>query len=197
MTGQAETPDHVRAKPFEWPAGRPRITHMGINVVDIDRMVAFYTRVLGLTVSDFGFSERLQCKLAFLTSDPATHHQLVMVGCRPEGTESTVNQISFTVASLDDLRAADRRLTGEGIATNPIDHGNAWSVYFPDPEGNLIEIYLDAPFYVTQPRGEPLDLSLGDDEIRARTEARFGAEQGFMSRADWIAKRKQEIDGVA
>ena len=95
---------------FEWPSGRPKITHMGINVIDIDKMVDFYTRVLGLTVSDFGFSERLQCKLAFLTSDPGSHHQLVLVATRPEGTESTVNQISFTVPALDDLRAANRRL---------------------------------------------------------------------------------------
>ena len=181
---------------FEWPRGRPKITHMGINVFDIDKMVDFYTRVLGLSVSDYGFSERLQCKLAFLTSDPGAHHQVVMVGTRAEGSESTVNQISFTVPSLDDLRAADRRLSEEGIETNPINHGNSWSVYFPDPEGNLLEIYLDAPFYVPQPQGEPLDLSLGDDEILTRTEERFGNEDGFTSRAAWMARRKAEIEGA-
>ncbi len=185
MTAQAEA--------FQW-SGRPRITHMGINVIDIDRMVAFYTRVLGLSVSDFGYSERLGCKLAFLTSDPGTHHQIVLVGSRAEGTESTVNQISFTVPSLDDLRAAHRRLLDEDIEANPINHGNAWSVYFPDPEGNLIEIYLDAPFYVPQPQGEPLDLALGDDEILARTEERFGTEEGFTTREAWMARRKAEIE---
>ena len=181
---------------FEWPSGRPRITHVGINVFDIDTMVAFYTRVLGLSVSDLGFSERLQCKLAFLTSDPGSHHQVVMVGTRAQGSESTVNQISFTVPSLDDLRVANRRLADEGIETTPINHGNAWSVYFPDPEGNLVEIYLDAPFHVPQPQGEPLDLALGDDEIRVRTEQRFGAVEGFSSRAAWIARRRREIDGI-
>ncbi len=183
-----------RSDGFEWPKGRPRMTHMGINVIDIDMMVDFYTRVLGLSVSDLGFSDRLQCKLAFLTSDPGTHHQIVLVGSRAAGTESTVNQISFTVPSLDDLRAANRRLLDEGIEPNPINHGNAWSVYFPDPEGNLIEIYLDAPFYVPQPQGEPLDLALGDDEILARTEERFGAEEGFTTREAWMARRKAEID---
>jgi catechol 2,3-dioxygenase len=182
---------------FEWPSGRPRITHMGINVIDIDAMVEFYTRVLGLSVSDFGFSERLQCKLAFLTSDPGSHHQVVMVATRSQDSESTVNQISFTVPALDDLRAANRRLTDEGIETNPINHGNAWSVYFPDPEGNLLEIYLDAPFYVPQPQGEPLDLALGDDEILARTEQHFSTVEGFTTRAAWIARRRREIDGDA
>ena len=187
MTEQTES--------IEWPSGRPRLTHMGINVIDIDRMVEFYTKVLGLSVSDFGFSDRLQSRLAFLTSDPSAHHQVVMVDTRPAGSESTINQISFSVPSLDDLRAANRRLIDAGIETNPINHGNAWSVYFPDPEGNLLEIYLDAPFYVPQPQGEPLDLSLGDDEILARTEARFGAVEGFTSRDAWIAKRKKEIEG--
>ncbi len=186
-----------RSDAYEWPKGRPTMTHMGINVIDIDKMVDFYSRVFGLTVSDFGFSERLQCRLAFLTASPGDHHQVVMVATRPAGTESTVNQISFRVPSLDDLRAANRRLTEEGIETNPINHGNAWSVYFPDPEGNLLEIYLDAPFYVPQPQGEPLDLALGDDEIVARTEQRFGLEKGFTSREAWIAKRRQEIDGAA
>ena len=168
---------------------------MGINVIDIDNMVEFYCRVLGLSVSDYGFSERLQCKLAFLTSDPGSHHQVVMVATRAEGTESTVNQISFSVPSLDDLRSANRRLREAGIETNPINHGNAWSVYFPDPEGNLLEIYLDAPFHVPQPQGEPLDLALGDDEILARTEQRFAAVDGFTSREAWIARRTKEIDG--
>ncbi len=151
--------------------------------------------MLGLSVSDFGFSDRLQCKLAFLTSDPSAHHQVVMVNTRPEGSESTVNQISFSVPSLDDLRVANRRLIEAGIETNPINHGNAWSVYFPDPEGNLLEIYLDSPFHVQQPQGEPLDLALGDDEILARTEARFATEEGFTSRDAWIARRKKEIEG--
>ena len=186
-----------RTSANEEPSGRPILTHCGINVIDIDRMVEFYTSVLGLSVSDFGFSNRLQCKLAFLTSDPNAHHQVVLVDTRPEGSESTVNQISFAVPSLGDLRAANRRLIDAGIETNPINHGNAWSVYFPDPEENLLEIYLDAPFHVPQPQGEPLDLSLGDDEILARTEERFGAVEGFTSREIWISKRKQEIEGGA
>ena len=106
-------------------------------------------------------------------------------------------EASFAVPSLGDLRSANRRLIDAGIETNPINHGNAWSVYFPDPEENLLEIYLDAPFHVPQPQGEPLDLSLGDDEILARTEERFGVVEGFTSREIWISKRKQEIEGGA
>lgn len=174
-------------KPFDWPGGRPKLTHLGINVVDIDRMVAFYTRVLGLTVSDRGFSERLQCNLAFLTSDPTEHHQVVMLDTRREGDAGNVNQISFKVASLDELRAAYDRLVAEGVDASPISHGNAWSVYFPDPEGNLIEVYLSTPFHVPQPHGDPLDLGLGNDEILRLTEERTRREDGFTSREAWSA----------
>ena len=33
----------------------------------------------------------------------------------------------------------------------PITHGNALSVYFLDPEDNRFELYVDMPWYVSQP----------------------------------------------
>lgn len=163
------------------------LTHMGINVIDMEKMVDFYTRFLGLTVSDRGFSERLQNSLAFMTSDPSVHHQLVMVDSRKEGTEATVNQISFRVPSLDDIRDLNRRLADEGVEANPICHGNAWSIYFPDPEDNLVEVYLDAPFYVPQPRGERYDLEMSNDEILAWTKEKFSGDEGFVTSEEWKA----------
>jgi catechol 2,3-dioxygenase len=61
-----------------------------------------------------------------------------------------------------------------------ISHGNAWSCYFKDPEGNTVEAYLDTPFHVPQPHGEPLDLSKSDAEILRETEAACRADPGFM-----------------
>jgi catechol 2,3-dioxygenase len=62
----------------------------------------------------------------------------------------------------------------------PVNHGNAWSVYFKDPEGNTVEAYLDTPFHVPQPHGEFLDLSKSDEEIVRETEAACRKEPGFM-----------------
>lgn len=171
----------------------PMLTHVGIDVVDVDRMADFYTRVMGMTVSDRGFSDRLQCDFVFMTHDPAAHHQLILVGGRPDGAVSTVNQISFLVGSLDELRAANRRISAEGIATRPIDHGNAWSIYFPDPEDNLVEIYLDAPFHVRQPCGMPLDLDLSDEEVLRVTEERIRDGEDFMTRDAWAAAMAERI----
>ena len=116
-----------------------------------------------------------------------------MVGTRPEGTESTVNQISFVVPSLEDLRAANKRLMDDGIETTPINHGNAWSVYFRDPEGNRIEVFVDSPWYVEQPLIEPLDLSQTDDEIHERTKVAYGGSDTFQPLEDWKAEFGEKL----
>jgi catechol 2,3-dioxygenase len=163
------------------------LTHMGIYVRDLPGMRAFYTGVLGLIVSDEGYVPRLGADICFMSADVKTHHQVVLVSGRPESaTYTTVMQISFTVPSLAELRRVRDRAAAAG-ATNfrPVSHGNAWSVYFSDPEGNVIEVYLDSPFHVPQPHGVPLDLDQSDEAILAETEAHCRADPGFMMRSEW------------
>lgn len=57
-----------------------------------------------------------------------------------------------------------------------------------DPEGNMVEIYIDTPFYVEQPHGDPLDLSKSDDEIMRETEAVCRQDPTFKLLADWQAE---------
>lgn len=163
------------------------LTHMGIYVRDLPRMREFYTGVLGLTVSDEGFVARLNADICFMSADPTVHHQVVLVSGRPESaTYSTVMQISFTVPSLSDLRAArDRALAAGATQMRQVSHGNAWSIYFADPEGNVIEMYLDSPFHVPQPHGDPFDLDKPEAEIIAETEAACRQDPGFMMRTEW------------
>jgi catechol-2,3-dioxygenase len=104
-----------------------------------------------------------------------------------------VNQISFTWSSLDDSRELDKKLRRRGIKTTPIDHGNAWSIYFPDPEGNQIECYLDSPWQVAQPHGQPLDLSLSNAEIRRRTRERIKNEPTFMPAKTWAKTMRGKL----
>jgi catechol 2,3-dioxygenase len=66
------------------------------------------------------------------------------------------------------------------IVAEQTSHGSAWSCYFKDPQGNTVEAYLDTPFHLPQPHGEPLDLSKSDDEILRETEAACHADPGFM-----------------
>lgn len=167
---------------------------MGINVTDIDRMTAFYCQVIGFVVSDEGVAS-FGSRIVFLTQDPEEHHQLVLIDGRPEDVNfNTVNQISCKLDSLDDLRDYLKILTDNGVSKiDQVDHGNAWSMYFPDPEGNYVEFYVDTPFYSAQPCREALDLSQRDEEILAQTEAMCRRRPGFISRAEWQKNIRERI----
>ena len=161
-------------------------SHFGIYVADIARMEDFYTRVLGLLVSDRG---RLPGgpELVFLSRDPDEHHQLGLAAGRPPGVEfNVVNQMSFKLATLADLKAMHARAREEGIKQfRIVTHGNAWSVYFGDPEGNRIEVFVDTPWHTPQPVAEPFDIEAPVETILKETEALCRNRPGFMSRAEW------------
>ncbi len=167
----------------------PSLTHMGIFVFDLARMEAFYTKVLGLTPTDRGRGIKFPVEYVFLSADPTKHHQFVLcTGRPPEATFSTVFQISFRVDTVADLRAMHARAQALDLANiRPINHGNALSVYFDDPEGNTIEIYMDTAHYVSQPHYHPLDFAMSDAEILADTDVHARADPTHAEREDWIA----------
>lgn len=70
-------------------------SHIGLFVTDVNRMADFYTRVLGLTVSDR--EKRADgSEIVFMTSDPREHHQVVLASGRPKDLQfSMIQQISF------------------------------------------------------------------------------------------------------
>ena len=169
---------------------RPQLTHAGLWVRDMETMIDFYARVLDFDVSDRGFVPRYGGRIAFLSNDPTIHHQIVFAEGRADDSPSTINQLSFTVESLDALREMHQRAVDAGAANLlPRNHGNAWSVYFDDPEGNNIEVYLDSPFHIPQPFGELLDFALSNEEILQATEKRVREVEGFMPRGEWSAER--------
>jgi catechol 2,3-dioxygenase len=167
----------------------PQISHFGVFCRDLDHMVAFYTSVFGLTVTDRGQGHTMPYEIAFLSSSPHQHHQLALASSRAEGAQSTVMQISFKVQSLAELREVRHGAVAHG-ATNMrgLNHGNALSIYFNDPEGNTVEVYLDTPWYVAQPHGDPLDLEHTDGEIWAETERICRADPTFMPVEEWQSR---------
>ena len=147
----------------------PQITglgHVGLYCNDLEKMRDFYARILGLTISD----EDLTRGICFLSGAPdAEHHELALVRAK-EPTQKTQNvqQVSFKVRSLDDVRGFYHRLVDVGAKIDrTVTHGIACSVYFFDPEGNRIEVYYTTPFKIRQPLGEPIDLDKPDGELLA------------------------------
>jgi catechol 2,3-dioxygenase len=158
-----------------------RLAHVGIYAHDKPRLERFYTTVLGLVVTDNG-TARSGMELTFLSGNSGNHHQLALVDGRPDTSGfNPIQQISFMVDSLADLRVVHQRALDNGATDmRVVSHGNAWSCYFKDPEGNTVEAYLDTPFHVPQPHGTALDLTKTDAEILRETEAACRADPGFM-----------------
>jgi catechol 2,3-dioxygenase len=182
------------------------LSHLGVSVLDFDRMLAFYTETLGMVVSDtdhlpFGNKGRI----AFLTTNPTDHHQLVIVEGRDQeelrtdapfggSVGSQLFQMSFRLPDLATMKMVKARLVSAGLDNfAPMNHGNAWALYVRDPEGNALEFFVDSPWYVRQPCGFPLDLSLSDQEILAETEAYCTAQPECMPMDAWQSEQAVRI----
>ena len=166
---------------------------MGIHVSDLARMEDFYTRVLGFAVTDRGALGKID--IVFLSRDPREHHQIILAtGRPPAGGFNPINQISFRMAEFAGLREMHRRLQAEKVADlAPVSHGNALSVYFRDPEGNRIELFVDTPWYVQQPLRVPLDMDLPDGELWQWAETHARALPGFKPVDDWRTEMKEKM----
>lgn len=169
------------------------LSHFGMFVTDINRMVDFYTRFLGFAVSDRGPNPNGE--IVFMTRDPREHHQLVMASGRPKDLQfNVINQISLRVDSLTTLRELYQGLKDEPVEIlGPISHGNALSVYFRDPEGNRVELLIDTPWYVPQPHRLPVDIMQSDEQLWGGIEKHCRAIPGFKSRQEWMADVEKKI----
>jgi catechol 2,3-dioxygenase len=119
--------------------------HVVLRVTNRERAERFYGGVLGLPVCA-RFDEG-GLKMAFFTL--GNHHDFAVMEVSGEGSshsESAVglHHVAFKIGdSLDELREARARLDAAGVATTPIDHDVTKSLYFADPDGNGVEVYVD------------------------------------------------------
>jgi catechol 2,3-dioxygenase len=166
-------------------------SHFGFFVEDLQLMKIFYSEVMGFYITDEGQFPNGQ-SLVFLSRDPSEHHQVVLVHGRPEGLGfNLINQISFYVTNLQELKTFYSTIKNENVSDlQAVTHGNAWSVYFRDPEDNRIEVYTHTPWYVSQPLRQAIDLTLSIEEIHDKTEVLCRTLPGFRSRSDWLDSMK-------
>jgi len=159
-------------------------------------MVSFYTELMGLIVIDRG--EFLGRQLTFLSRRAGEHHQLVLVSGRkvPEGELQLLSQLSFRLDddSLPSLRWFHRRALELGAGgMEGRNHGNSWSIYFTDPEGNRLELYTPTPWYVSQPWRVALDLEDSDEVIREKTKALVEETANWAPVEEWTAEVEAKL----
>jgi catechol 2,3-dioxygenase len=114
--------------------------HVHLRVRDLERALSFYREVFGLDVT-----ERHR-RFAFL-SWGEHHHDVALqaVGAKADGPGRGVGlyHAAIEADSLDRLKAVYDRLRERGVEVSPVDHGISKALYFPDPDGNGLELYVD------------------------------------------------------
>ena len=149
--------------------------HVGVYAEDIMKQRDFYSRVMGLKIADEDLDGR---GMIFMSADPKReHHEFVLVKGRvTDGDAKVIQQISFIVNSVEDLKDFYRRFKEENVnIERTVSHGNALGMYFFDPEGNRIEIYYRTGYDVPQPHGDPIDLEASVEDLLGIAQAAIPA----------------------
>jgi len=141
--------------------------HVVFYVRDLERSLAFYRDLLGFQEVGRIF----QGAAAALTSG-RTHHELLLiqVGEAPgpaAGRRRGLYHIGIKIGDgLDVLREAKQELERAGVPIDGMsDHTVSQSLYLRDPDGNEVELYVDADASIWQSNPgavlspiKPLDL---------------------------------------
>ena len=120
--------------------------HVVLRVTNRDRAEKFYNGLLGLPIC--AHYEGNGLRMTFFTL--GNHHDFAVMEVTGEGSSRSetavgLHHVAFNIGTtLDELREARAKLESAGIATTPIDHEVTKSLYFADPDGNGIEVYVDA-----------------------------------------------------
>ena len=178
---------------------RPRLVmgHSTLAARDLDALQAFYCDVLGFEVTNRGPVGEDGVELAFLSQDPTQHHQIAMVqgALTSPSNFVMVDHLAFRTGSLDDLRIIKANLDDAGVEDIlQIDHGNAWSLYFKDPEGNGVETYVDTSFHVAQPYAGAWDINVSNEEIERTTREALENQPEFQLMKDWAMTFAKRLD---
>jgi catechol 2,3-dioxygenase len=120
--------------------------HVVFYVKDLERSLGFYRDLLG-----FKEVGRIFNGAASALTSGRTHHELLLiqVGDAPgpsSGRRRGLYHIGIKVGDrLDDLRQAKYELEQAGILIDGMsDHTVSQSLYLKDPDGNEVELYVDA-----------------------------------------------------
>ena len=120
--------------------------HVVFYVKDLERSLEFYRDLLGFTQVGQIFNGAA----AALTSG-RTHHELLLIQVGdapgpPRGPRRGLYHIGIKVGnSLDELRSAKQELEQAGVTIDGMsDHTVSQSLYLKDPDGNEVELYVDA-----------------------------------------------------
>jgi catechol 2,3-dioxygenase len=126
-------------------AYKTKTGHTHLKVRDLQCSIDFYTRYLGLHVSEI-----VRNDYAFLTTG-AYHQEFALQNVGLDAPKPTANgiglyHVAFEIPDARSFALAYRELREAGISVAAVDHYISWAIYFDDPDGNGLEIYRDTRY---------------------------------------------------
>lgn len=133
----------------------PKLQHFGLTTSNLDAMVDWYRKVLGMGIHHRAALPPIArgrapfSGAAFISNDEV-HHRMVFFevpGIVPDpdrGRHPRMQHVAFEVQNFDELLGTYARLKGLGIL--PVwaaDHGMATAFYYQDPDHNIVEINVN------------------------------------------------------
>jgi catechol-2,3-dioxygenase len=121
----------------------PALHHINLKTTQVQAMIDWYGAVVGSKVT-FQFPGG-----AWLTNDDANHRiaLLALPGYeddRNKDRHTGLHHTAFEYGSFEDLMDSYERLRGKGITPEIcLDHGMTVSMYYRDPDKNLVELQCD------------------------------------------------------
>jgi catechol 2,3-dioxygenase len=117
--------------------------HVVIKVRDQKRAEAFYNGLLGIPIA----ARYPEMSATFFTL--GNHHDFAVVAIgddaeNPPAKSVGLVHVAFKIGDdIEQLREARDKLEADGVKVVARDHGVSKSLYFDDPDGNTIELYVD------------------------------------------------------
>jgi catechol-2,3-dioxygenase len=134
----------------------PSISHLVLNVRDIEASHSFYTDALGFQQCGALTEGSRVGIMRFYRANPESHHEIALVQTKEESvdpetwsilaTRIGINHIALNYGSREAFLARLAHLREVGVEfLNRGNHGMTHSLYVQDPDGNGIEVLYDVP----------------------------------------------------
>ena len=145
-----------------------KLGHIVLRVRDAQKSKEFYMRALGLKLAH----EDLKRGTVFLSFGEQHHELALFEPASSEVADSShagLHHAAWQLGSFEELQAAYRELKAIGIKVeSTVEHNVTRSVYFPDPDGNRVELYCDMVEHGFEsmqrvgPRRDEIDMETGE-----------------------------------
>ena len=117
--------------------------HVVIKVRNQERAEQFYNGLLGIPIA----ARLAAFSMTFFTL--GNHHDFAVTAVGDDAMDAPANSpglfhVAFKIGNnIEELREAKLKLEGAGLQVAAYDHEVSKSIYFNDPDGNSIELYID------------------------------------------------------